>query len=141
MDSQEFEQFKEFIQKLKYDIMSIEDYRRIFITLGGDNIIAREDSTHFVLWTMCHNENPYDGSKKLEFYFDNRVLTCYTKCCESFDIIELVKKRSQLEGQEKSNYQCVKWICETLGVDFNFKSNCDLFLTNSIISKLSQHFV
>jgi len=123
MDSQEFEQFKEFIQKLKYDIMSIEDYRRIFITLGGDNIIAREDSTHFVMWTMCHNENPYDGSKKLEFYFDNRVLTCYTKCCGSFDIIELVKKRSQLDGQEKSNYQCVKWICETLGIDFNFKSD------------------
>ena len=72
---------------------------------------------------MCHNLNPFDGSPKLEFYTDTYTFHCYTRCGCSFDIYQLIQKRAKLKGEEWSVFQCAKWICETLGIEFNFKDD------------------
>lgn len=116
----EYERFKEFIDKLKYEILTLDDYELIFTELGGDDVIRYKSNTEWRMYTMCHNEYPMEGSVKLYFYLDDYRLKCYTKCSHSMDIIELVNKRFQLLGKKKSIPGCVKWICETCGIKFEF---------------------
>jgi hypothetical protein len=101
MNSIDFEKFKDFISKLKYEYMSLDDYKKVFILLGGDDIIKYETNQKWVLYTMCHNINPFDGSPKLEFYLESKSLYCYTQCNCSMDIIELVRKRFEILGKPK----------------------------------------
>lgn len=122
MNTQEYNEFKEFIRKLKYDIMSLDDYEVIFNRLGGNGVIHSKQSEQWILYTMCHNVDPFEGSPKLYFYTETRTLYCYTKCNHSMDIFGLISKRFALKGENKSIYQSVKWLCEQLKIPFNFKS-------------------
>lgn len=119
MDEVQFQAFKDFIYKLKYEILTLENYETIFIELCGVETIKYQGSDKWVLYTACHNINPLDGSPKLEFYLDTYNLKCYTHC-GTMDIIEFVKKRSELLGKKKSNIQAVKWICNLCNIKFDF---------------------
>lgn len=119
MNEVQFEAFKEFIYKLKNEILTLENYETIFIELGGTDIFSYQGSDKWVMYTMCHNIVPRDGSPKLEFYLDSYKIVCYTHC-GNMDIIELVKKKFELLDKKKSNIQAVKWICELCGIKFDF---------------------
>jgi hypothetical protein len=117
----DYERFREFIDRLKYEILTLDDYELLFTELGGEEVIKYKTKTEWVMYTMCHNEYPFEGSPKLYFYLDDYRLRCYTKCSHSMDIIELVNKRFKLLGKQKSILGCVKWICNTCGIPFEFK--------------------
>lgn len=125
MNEVEFEQFKEFINKLKTEILTLENYETIFIELGGDNVIKphSQNNNEWILKTICHNVDPDSSKYKLYFYPDSGNLTCYTECSCSFDIIELVKRRFELIGEPKTLLQSVKWICNTCNIPFKFKDD------------------
>ena len=132
MTENEFEQYKEFIRKLKYEVMTLDDYELIFNRLGGQGVIKSQSDDQWILYTMCHNLNPFDGSPKLYFYTETRSLYCYTRCNKSYDLYELVRKRFELQGKKKNLYACVKWVCEQLNIPFKFtdevqKSNTSLY--------------
>ena len=121
----EFNRFKEFMRKLKYEIMDLNDYEIIFKDLGGQEVIKHKTENKWILYTMCHNLNLFDGSPKLEFYTETRSLMCYTKCGQAMDIIELVKKRFNLQGKECSCYKATKYICNRLKIKFDFKDEVE----------------
>lgn len=123
MTELEFQQFKEFIDKLKSELLTLEDYENIFLELGGSDVIYKQDSNEWILKTMCHNVDLVGAKNKLYFYPDDHNLTCYTECSCSMDIIELVRKRFELIGEPKTLVQSVKWICNICNIPFKFKDD------------------
>lgn len=123
MTELEFQQFKEFIDKLKSELLTLEDYENIFLELGGSDVIYKQDSNEWILKTMCHNVDLIGVKNKLYFYPDDHNLTCYTECSCSMDIIELVRKRFELIGEPKTLVQSVKWICNICNIPFKFKDD------------------
>lgn len=130
MTNDEYNQYKEFLYKLKFNIMTLDDYEIIFNRLGGNGVIKYQKDDEWILYTMCHNLNSFEGSPKLYFYTETRTLYCYTKCNQGFDLYELIKKRFELQGENKSIYQCVKWLCNQLNIPFNFKDTSTKTNTN-----------
>lgn len=64
--------------------------KEILNNLGEDNIDEYDDK--FILPTICHNPINSHCSKKLYYYFDNKIFRCYTECGESFNIFTLIQK-------------------------------------------------
>ena len=109
---QDREQFTKFINEVLYEKLTIQDYYNIMRKLGTDNHGARFKS-------ICHN---VDGGKyNLAFNEKEKYFTCFSECGCSYSLLSLVKKRRELLGEPCSTYQSMKWICEQVGIEFNFK--------------------
>lgn len=121
MNEVEYEAFKEFAQKLKYEIMTEDDYELVINRVCGQGVIKQKKSDTWILMTSCHNLDYHDGSPKLYFYLETRSFYCYTKCGHSMDIYSLIQKRHELNGDKVKMFQCVKEVCEILNIPFNFK--------------------
>lgn len=109
---QEREQFTKFINEVLYEKLTTQDYYNIMRRLGADN---RGDRFR----TICHNVD--GGGFNLAFNEDEKYFTCFSECGCSYSLLSLVKKRRELLGEPCSTYQSMKWICEQVGIDFNFK--------------------
>lgn len=109
---QDREQFTKFINEVLYEKLTIQDYYNIMRKLGTDNHGVRFKS-------ICHN---VDGGKyNLAFNEKEKYFTCFSECGCSYSLLSLVKKRRELLGETCSTYQSMKWICEQVGIKFNFK--------------------
>ena len=109
---QDREQFSKFINEVLYEKLTTQDYYNIMRRLGADN---RGDRFR----TICHNVD--GGGFNLAFNEDDKYFTCFSECGCSYSLLNLVKKRRELLGEPCSTYQSMKWICEQMGIDFNFK--------------------
>lgn len=98
--------------------MSLDDYEIVFNRLCGNGVIKSQGNTKWILWTACHNLNFKDGSPKLEFYLETRMLYCYTQCSHSMDIYTFIQKRHELQGEKISIFNCVKEVCKILNIEF-----------------------
>ena len=106
------ELFNEFINEVLYEKLTIQDYHNIMRKLG-----ATYNGSRFN--TICHN---VDGGKyNLAFNEDDKYFTCFSECGCSYSLLSLVKKRRELLGEPCSTYRSMKWICEQVGIAFNFK--------------------
>lgn len=121
--TQEFEQFKDFINKLLYETMTLDDYEIIMNRLNVPKPIKHNNT--WMYKSICHNENPHDCKNNLAFYTENRSYYCFSQCQVSYNLITLLEKRFDLLGEAKTRFQCVKWICEQLNIPFNFKSDLE----------------
>ena len=70
---------------------------------------VEEDENKIVFPTCCHNLE--GGSPKLWYYKDSKLFRCFTECCATFDIFELLKKMYALRGQDITLKQAVQ-ICD-----------------------------
>ena len=70
---------------------------------------VEEDENKIVFPTCCHNLE--GGSPKLWYYKDSKLFRCFTECCATFDIFELLKKMYALRGQNITLKQAVQ-ICD-----------------------------
>lgn len=61
--------------KLKKEILTIEDIHDLVSALGGNPMPIKNDM--FVSQTICHNE-PGQGSYKLNYYGNTTLFRCYT---------------------------------------------------------------
>lgn len=109
---EEREQFSKFINEVLYEKLTIQDYYNIMRKLGAEN---RGDRFR----TICHNID--SGGFNLAFNEDDRYFTCFSECGCSYSLLSLVKKRRELIGEPCTTYRSMKWICEQVGIDFNFK--------------------
>ena len=109
---QDREQFSKFINEVLYEKLTTQDYYNIMRRLGADN---RGDRFR----TICHNVD--GGGFNLAFNEDDKYFTCFSECGCSYSLLSLVKKRRELLGEPCSTYQSMKWICEQVGITFNFK--------------------
>ena len=106
------ELFNEFINEVLYEKLTTQDYHNIMRKLG-----ATYNGSRFN--TICHN---IDGGKyNLAFNEDDKYFTCFSECGCSYSLLSLVKKRRELIGEPCSTYRSMKWICEQVGIAFNFK--------------------
>lgn len=119
MNEVEYSQFKDFLHKLIYDIMTIEDYELIMRRLGVPNPIKTSSDWRYK--TLCHNIDVNKCGNNLSFRVEERNFYCFSDCNCSYNIITLLEKRFNLIGEKKTRFQCVKWICEQLNIPFDFK--------------------
>lgn len=121
MTEQEYEAFKNFIHELLYERMTLDDYEVIMRRLGANKRGDRYTS-------ICHNIG--GGGYNLAFNSETRSFYCFSECCCSYSLLSLVKKRRELLGESCSTYQSLRWICNELGIDFNFKEEVKQVNTN-----------
>ena len=121
MTEQEYEAFKNFIHELLYERMTLDDYEIIMRRLGANK---RGDRYN----TICHNIN--GGGYNLAFNKETRSFCCFSECSCSYSLLSLIKKRRELLGEPCSTYQSLKWLCNELGIEFNFKEEIKQVNTN-----------
>ena len=121
MTEQEYEAFKNFIHELLYERMTLDDYEIIMRRLGANK---RGDRYN----TICHNIN--GGGYNLAFNKETRSFCCFSECSCSYSLLSLIKKRRELLGEPCSTYQSLKWLCNELGIEFNFKEEVRQVNTN-----------
>ena len=121
MTEQEYEAFKNFIHELLYERMTLDDYEIIMRRLGANK---RGDRYN----TICHNIN--GGGYNLAFNKETRSFYCFSECSCSYSLLSLIKKRRELLGEPCSTYQSLKWLCNELGIEFNFKEEVKQVNTN-----------
>ena len=79
---------KEYGEKIKNELLSLDDVYSFVAALGGNPSPAMNGT--FICDTICHNEQG-EGSHKLYYYENSHGFHCYTNC-DYFDIFELVIK-------------------------------------------------
>lgn len=121
MTEKEYEAFKNFIHELLYERMTLDDYEIIMRRLGANK---RGDRYN----TICHNIN--GGGYNLAFNKETMSFCCFSECSCSYSLLSLIKKRRELLGEPCSTYQSLKWLCNELGIEFNFKEEVKQVNTN-----------
>jgi len=122
MDSQEFEQFKEFINKILYEKLSLDDYAFIMDKLD----IPLVQNSNVDYWTYksgCHNADCTNAKGNLCFYLESKSFYCWSECNCAYNILTLVEQRFKILDKPMSRFKCMKWICEQLNIPFDFKSD------------------
>lgn len=99
------------------DSLTLKDYEDLITKTGG--VIKHKGTTKWICYTFCHNIDPLKGSPKLEFYVNSKLFYCYTKCCQSYNIVTLLQQRFKILGEEKNRVEVLKYIIDTcdLGID------------------------
>lgn len=139
MTDREYQSFCEFINKVLYDLTTLDDYDIIIRDLGG--VIKNRTSEYWTINTICHNVD--GGGYNLTFYTEDRVFYCFSECNCSYNLLTLAKQRFKLLDNEKTTTQTLKYICDRLGIEFNFsveerKENKNLFNWKAQLFKYTQ---
>ena len=121
MTEQEYERFKNFINELLYERMTIDDYDLIMRRLGAKKRNDRYTS-------ICHNIE--GGGYNLSFNKESRSFYCFSQCSCSYSLLSLIKKRRELLGEPHTTYQSLKWLCDELEIAFNFNEEPTKINTN-----------
>ena len=98
--------------KEKLDVEQIFDLLELW---GGEPEYV---NTGLVAQTICHNF-PGEGSRKLYYYQNTRLFTCYTGCPESsFDIFDLcIKVKKKQEKRDWELYDAMEYIAAYFGLE------------------------
>lgn len=81
------------------NLLSEEDIIKLVSHLGGN---PKKVGTHIECTTICHGSE----SRKLAYYDNKKIFTCFTQCSCSFDVIKLVEKVLHLEFWPALNFIC-----------------------------------
>lgn len=90
--------------------------------------------------TICHNEVG-EGSRKLYYYENSHLFTCYTECGENFDIFELIAKIYKVQfNQNLSLPQAYDMVCNFFQItQFFVHSAGDLTRNTDIWSMFTEY--
>ena len=121
MDSQEFEQFKEFINKILYETLSLDDYAFIMDKLDIP-LVQNSNSEYWTYKSGCHNADCTNAKGNLCFYLESKSFYCWSECAISFNLLTLTEQRFKILDKTMSRFRCMKWICDQLNIPFDFKS-------------------
>lgn len=103
---------------LSYDKMEVRSYLttenifELLVDWGGE-----PEYTDFgiICATICHNP-PGDGSRKLYFYENSGLFSCYTGCNGTFDIFELTIKVFNIQNKKIIDLnEAVRWVAYHFG--------------------------
>ena len=82
--------------RIKNDL-TLDQVAEIIEELGGNPSIHGDV---IMADTICHNL-PGEGSHKLYYYDNTKLLRCYTECHEYFDIYQLIVKAHEVQYEEE----------------------------------------
>lgn len=123
MTEQEYEAFKEFINKVLYEQMTEDDYYIVMRRLGVNHRGNRFQS-------CCHHSNPNEGGYNLAFNPNSKSFMCFSQCSCSYSLLSLVKKHKELVDGKCSTWSAMKFICDQINIPFNFKEEVKQVNTN-----------
>lgn len=112
MTEEEFTQLNYFINDLLYNKMTIDDYYYIMEKLGASKRLNRFSA-------ICHETN--STKTNLSFDEESRCFYCFSGCNCSYSLLSLIKKNRKLCGENDKTIPSLKWLCEQLNIEFNFK--------------------
>lgn len=116
-----------------------KDIIKIVNKLGGE---LKEDNEEYMIFTSITYDVDADSHKaKLYCYKSNFNFVEYHISMDTFDIFELVKQRKHLLGFKYSFVDCIKFVCDTIHIDFNSNSislNTEDFV-NSNLKRFTNH--
>ena len=103
------------IQTIK-DKLAIDDICNVVESLGGTK--KGENRKYIIYSSICHNLDADNGEHKSKLYInkDNLSWTCFVCNCTQ-DIFELVKRKKALQGVKYNFPQCIKYVCDVVGID------------------------
>lgn len=96
------------------DSLTENDIIKIVTELGSQEP-RRDKDDNLIFQSVCHNIPDPSNSWKLYYYLDNKVFHCYSKCSESFDIVELVIRARRTQGKVLTWYKALRWIGQLTG--------------------------
>lgn len=131
MTEDEFNQLNIFINDLLYNKMTIDDYYYVMEKLGAKKRLNRFSA-------ICHELN--SSKTNLSFDEESRCFYCFSGCNCSYSLLNLIKKNRTLCGENSKTIPSLKWLCEQLNIEFNFKeeankSNTDRYNWKSTLMK------
>ena len=95
--------------------LTIEQVSEIVIALGSAPPIMMQG--RFMMENLCHHLPGQSHECKLYYYDNTKLLRCYTKCRESFDIFQLVQKAMYIQYNEDWVLpKAVEWVAKKVGV-------------------------
>lgn len=81
-----------------------EDIKRI---LGERGVEPHyENNSSIIFPTVCHNPVG-QGSNKLYYYKNSMLFRCFTECCSTFDIFDLIIKMEGIKGNKIGKLQAI----------------------------------
>lgn len=96
--------------------ITINDIIKIVLSLGGE--IKGEDEKQIIFTSICHHIDAENHKAKLYYYKKEKFFLCYS-CSSSGDIFWLVQKRKNLLGENCNFTQAIKYVCKTIGLNYN----------------------
>lgn len=112
MTEEEYKALNFFINDLLYEKMTIDDYYYIMEKLGARRRLNRFSA-------ICHE---VDSTKyNLSFDEESRCFYCFSECNCSYSLLSLIKKRRELLNENSKTIPSLKWLCQELNIEFNFK--------------------
>ena len=95
------------------EALELEDIFALLNEFGGE---PEYTSFGIISTTICHNL-PGEGSRKLYYYINSTMFTCFTECNGSFDIFELVCKVAKIQWKEEYDLNAaVRWVARRFGI-------------------------
>lgn len=93
---------------------------QIVNALGGT---LKEDNNDYMIFTsITYDRNADNHKAKLYCYKSNYSFVEYHISMETFDVFELIKERQRLLGVKYNFIDCMKFVCNIIGINFNAKS-------------------
>ena len=112
--------FSDFIKNVLFERLTVEDYILVINELFDTR--PKSTSGKFISFkSICHNVDFYKSGYNLALNTENMIFTCYSHC-GSFDLLELLVKRYELIGENKSRYKCMQLICQICSIPFEFSN-------------------
>lgn len=105
-----------YLDKSILDTLTKEEITKVVMSLGSGEP-KKDSQNNLIFQTVCHGGDSY----KLYYYHEpngehkGRIFHCYTKCSESFSIIELVIRAKRTQGVNFTWYKALRYIGQITG--------------------------
>lgn len=110
----------------------------IIHNLGGE---LKEECEDYMIFTSITYDIDADSHKaKLYCYKSNYNFVEYHISMDTFDIFELIGERQRLLGNKYTFIDCMKYVCNILGLDFNNSDNLNITNNESFINSNLKRF-
>ena len=92
------------------------DIVNVVTRLGGE--LKYETETEFIFTSITYDINGDAHKPKLYCYKSNFMFVEFHMSMDTFDIFELIKERQRLLGNKYGFTDCIKFVCDTIGIDY-----------------------
>lgn len=113
-----------------------KDIVKIIKRLGGE--LRSENSNEMIFDSITYDIDASSHKPKLYCYKSNLNFVEFHFSMETFDIYDLIKERQRLFGNKYSFTDCMKFVCETIGIDYKSNNLSNVSTTNFVNSNLKR---
>ena len=110
---------------------------KIINRLGGE--LRSENENEMIFDSITYDINASAHKPKLYCYKSNFNFVEFHFSMDTFDIYELVKERQKILGNKYNFVDCLKFVCDTIGIDY--KSNVPMSNTNNFVNSNLKRFL